>query len=63
MRSKLNLLKEIIYFSLAFILPFVMLIIVFASNKIALFDYKNSTIIMIDLQSQYIAFIRDFRRR
>ena len=62
MRSKLNLLKEIIYFSLAFILPFVMLIIVFASNKIALFDYKNSTTIMIDLQSQYIAFIRDFRR-
>ena len=54
--------KEISLVILSFIIPFILLIILFSVNKIALNNYSNSTIIMMDMQSEYIAYMRDLRR-
>ena len=61
MSKKIYLIKEISLIALSFVIPFVLLIILFNSNGIALGGYKGDTTIMIDLQSQYIAYMRDFR--
>ena len=54
--------KEISLLVLSFIVPFVLLIILFSANKMALNSYSNSTIMMMDMQSEYIAYMRDLRR-
>ena len=54
--------KEISLAILSFFIPFILLIILFSVNKIALNNYSNSTIIMMDMQSEYIAYMRDLRR-
>lgn len=59
--KKLNIIKEIAMGLLAFVIPFVLLIILMNSNHIALGGYKNYTIMMIDMQSEYICYIRDLR--
>ena len=59
--KKINTIKEIILIALSFFIPFILLIILLNANHIALNGYKNLTILMIDLQSQYIAYMRDFR--
>ena len=61
MSKKLNILKEIGFIVLSFIIPFVILIIVFSVNKISLFSYKDYTITMLDMQSEYIAYLRDLK--
>lgn len=61
MKVNKNLIKEITLLCLSFIIPFVLLIIIFSVNKISLNSYSNSTIMMIDMQSEYIAYMRDLR--
>ena len=60
-KNKVELIKEIVTLSLAFLMPFIALIILFSANQIALFSYSNKTIISLDMQSQYICYLRDFR--
>ena len=61
MNKKLTLIKEISLLVLSFVIPFVLLIILFNANGIALNGYKNQTIMMIDMQSEYICYMRDLR--
>lgn len=60
-KKHILLLREIVMTALAFLLPLITLIILFANNEIALFSYTNKTIISFDMQSQYICYMRDFR--
>ncbi len=62
MNKKLLLFREIGFIVLSFLLPFIILIIVFSVNKIALTSYDNYTIIMIDMQSEYIAYLRNLKQ-
>ena len=62
MKINKTLIKEISLAVLSFVIPFITLIILFAVNKIALNNYSNSTIMMMDMQSEYIAYMRDLRR-
>ena len=61
MKVNRNLIKEISLACLSFLIPFVLLIIIFSVNKISLTNYSNHTIMMIDMQSEYIAYMRDLR--
>ena len=61
MNKKLTLIKEISLLVLSFVIPFVLVIILFNANNIALGGYKNQTIMMIDMQSEYICYMRDLR--
>ena len=45
----------------AFAIPLIALIILFTINNFALVDHKGSTIIMFDMQSEYISFLRNLR--
>ena len=60
-KKKLNLVKEISLLVLSFVVPFILLIVLFNANGIALNGYKNQTIMMIDMQSEYICYMRDLR--
>ena len=61
MKKSLKLIKEIGYILLSFFIPFIVLIILFNANKLALNGYHDNTIMMIDMQSEYIAYIRDLK--
>ncbi len=61
MKKSLTLIKEIGYILLSFLIPFIVLIILFTANKLALNGYHDNTIMMIDMQSEYIAYIRDLK--
>lgn len=58
-------LKEILRASLmaalSFIIPFLVLIVLYASNAFYPFASEGTTMIMIDAQSQYVAFFRYFK--
>ena len=60
-RKILNIVKEIAVGALAFIIPLILLVILMNSNHISLGGYKNYTIMMIDMQSEYICYMRDLR--
>lgn len=60
-QRKIGFLKEISMIAVAFLLPFFVLMILFSSNDIALFSYNGKTILSLDMQSQYICYLRDFR--
>lgn len=57
----LNIVRETALIALSFIIPFVMLIVLNEVNKISLFSYSNNTMMMIDMSSEYIAYMSDFR--
>ena len=59
--NKSRLWLEIILGILAFALPFVTLFILFAINGYHLTGHSGTTIVMFDMQSQYISLLRDFR--
>ena len=59
--KKWNLVKEISFIALSFIIPFAILIILFTTNGFAMNSYKGNTVMMIDMQSQYIAYMKDFK--
>ena len=59
---KINIIKEIAMIALSFIVTLVLLIILMNSNHISLGGYKNLTIMMIDMQSEYICYMRDLRQ-
>ena len=61
MKKNLNLIKEVGFIVLSFIVPFVLLIILFNANGFSLNSYKGNTIMMIDMQSEYIAYMRDLK--
>ena len=61
MKLNKTVIKEVVLACLAFIIPFLMLIIIFSINKISLSSENNYTVMMIDMQSQYISYIRYFR--
>lgn len=46
---------------LSFVIPFSMLLVLFASNGFAPFTKNGLTIISMDMQSQYVAFMRDLK--
>lgn len=52
---------EIVLGVLAFVLPLVVLLILFAMNGYHLTGRFGTTIVMFDMQSQYISLLRDFR--
>ena len=62
MKFNKKLFIEIITASLSFIIPFILLIILFSVNGISLSGYNQDTVLMSDMQGQYIAYMRDFRR-
>lgn len=62
MTKWINRIKEISFILLAFFIPFALLIILFNVNGVALNGYKNLTIMMIDMQSEYICYLRDLRQ-
>ena len=45
----------------AFLLPFIALIVVFSINKFALNNHDGYTIISFDMQSQYIAILKNYK--
>ena len=57
----LNIVKESALLALSFIIPFVLLIVLCSVNKLSLFAYKDNTMMMIDMSSEYIAYMSDFR--
>ena len=61
MKKNLNLVKEVGFIVLSFIVPFILLIILFNANGFSLNSYKGTTIMMIDMQSEYIAYMRDLK--
>ena len=61
MEKKLRLVKEITLLVVSFVVPFVLLVIIFSVNGISLAGYKGDTIMMIDMQSQYISYLRYYR--
>lgn len=56
-----NFLYDLLVALASFVLPFLVLIILFSINKFALTDHNGSTIIMFDMQSEYISFLRNLR--
>ena len=52
---------EITLLALSFVLPVLMIMVLMANNGISLFAYDDKTIIMSDMQSQYIAYLRSYR--
>ena len=62
MKIKLEKVKEISLITLSFFIPFVLLIILCNVNGLALNGYKNYTMMMIDMQSEYICYLRDLRQ-
>ena len=61
MTNRLRIIKESAMMALAFILPFLLLIILFNANGLSLGEHKNLTMMMIDMQSEYICYLRDLR--
>lgn len=59
--SKYIRLKETLVMVLSFLIPFISLIIIFSVNKISLFSKDGYTITMIDMQSQYLSYMRSYR--
>ena len=57
--KKKKIITTIILSVLSFIIPFIMLIIIFSGNKIA--PFGDSSMLMIDAQSQYISYLRYFK--
>ena len=62
MKLKLERIKEICLMALSFLIPFILLIILCNANGLALNGYKNYTMMMIDMQSEYICYLRDLRQ-
>ena len=62
MNKKLLLFREIGFIVLSFLLPFIFLIIIFSVNDISLFGYKDYTITMMDMQSEYLAYLRNLKQ-
>ena len=56
-----TIVKESALLALSFIIPFVLLIVLCSVNKLSLFAYKDNTMMMIDMSSEYIAYMSDFR--
>ena len=57
----INIVKESALIALSFIIPLVILIILCSINKLSLTSYSNKTMMMIDMSSEYIAYMSDFR--
>ena len=55
-RKIFNISFESIFFLASFLLPFLLLIIIFSNNGFALNFLEGNTIISIDFQSQYIVY-------
>ena len=62
MQKKWGIIREILFIILSFIVPFTLLIALFSVNNYALFSYGEDTIIMIDMQSEYIAYMRNLKQ-
>ena len=56
-----QLIKEIALLALSFIIPFCLLLIVMQVNKVALFDYSGRTIVMMDMKSEYVAYMSNLK--
>lgn len=59
--KKAPLWLEIVLGALAFILPFVVITILFTVNGFNLAGHSGKTVIMFDMQSQYISILKDYR--
>ena len=57
----LTIIKEVVLGLLSFAIPFVLLIILCSVNGFALFNYSNRTMMMLDMNSQYITFMNYYR--
>ena len=57
----IQIVKESALIALSFIIPFVVLIILNEVNNLSLFGYTKNTMMMIDMSSEYIAYMSDFR--
>ncbi|MFA6829226.1 MAG: YfhO family protein, partial [Bacilli bacterium] len=57
----LRILREVILIILALAIPLVICLIVFSVNGFYPFDKSGNTILMIDAQSQYISYLRNYR--
>ncbi|MBP5217279.1 MAG: YfhO family protein, partial [Bacilli bacterium] len=53
--------REIIYLVIAFVFPLILISVLIGSSGISLFAYEGNTMIMSDMQSQYICYLRSFR--
>ena len=60
-RDTLKLTREIVYLVIAFVFPLVLISVLIGSSGISLFAYEGNTMIMSDMQSQYICYLRSFR--
>lgn len=60
-QNKSPLWLEILLGALAFILPLVALIVIFSVSGYSLSGHGGNTVIMFDMQSQYISILRDYR--
>lgn len=56
-----NILKEVLFPLGIFLLVVIILAVIFSINGFALFSKEGSTIISLDMQSQYIAYLRSFK--
>ena len=57
----IQIVKESALIALSFIIPFVVLIVLNEVNNLSLFGYTKNTMMMIDMSSEYIAYMSDFR--
>ena len=55
----IKVLMEVLLASIAFVLPFLLMLFISLSNKI--YPFGNNTIMMIDMQSQYISYMRYYK--
>lgn len=60
-KTLLNISYEILLGVLAFVVPMVLLIILFNLNGFSLAGHDGNTVIMFDMQSEYISFMRELR--
>jgi len=59
--KKLKIIFSILFSLLAFVIPFAILLIIFNAYGFAPFQENGKTIISLDLQSQYISYLRYFK--
>ena len=57
----ISIIKECVLGSLSFIVPLILLMILCTTNGFALFNYTNKTMMMLDMNSQYITFMNYYR--
>lgn len=60
--KKINLIFTLLECLLSFSIPFILLVIIFATNGFTPFKENGVTLISIDLQSQYITYLRTYKQ-